>query len=198
MDPLFSSLRSTVLGHGLQIAHPARDGDCHAACAGQWQTRRGEAVLIRPLQAADYSRLRNFVQALSAETRYKRYLSPRTPGDEEIGRWATIDPAHEYSLVAVSPEGAGKLLGEARYVIEAAGEAELAIAIEDGCQGQGLGRELLTRLIDAARCHGLLRLTGIALSTNRAILGLAQKFGFRLSRTPAAGWQTTLSLDLKP
>lgn len=199
MDQLFPSLRSAVLSRGGShppITQPATCEDCRAAYAGPWQTRSGTAVLIRPIHAADFGILREFVQALSPETRYKRYLSARTPTDEEIYKWAATDQSHEYSFVAVDREGGQTLLGEARYVIESADEADFAITIVDRCQGQGLGRELMTRLISAARCDRLRRLTGIALSTNRAMLALAQKLGFRFSRTPGAGWETTLRLEL--
>jgi acetyltransferase len=151
--------------------------------------------LIRPIAAADAPLLRELVQSLSQETRYKRYFSPRTPTDEEILRWATADPAREYSLVAVDGEG-GKLLGEARYVMVAPDEAEVAIVVGDRWQGRGLGRELMSRLIAAARRSRLRRLTGIALSTNRVVLSLAQRLGFRLARTQGSAWVTTLKLDL--
>jgi acetyltransferase len=160
-----------------------------------WRTREGAAVLIRPMHGADLPLLREFMRMLSAESSYKRFMSPRTPSDEEIRRWADVDPSHEYSLVAIAP-GAGTLVAEARYVIETGGDAEFAIAIADRWQGQGLGRELLTRLIAAASCDGLRRLTGTALSTNKPLLDLARKLGFHSHRTPGAGWETTLTLDL--
>ena len=200
MDPLSPSRSCAVLARGPSnspFMQPAAREDFRAGRAGTWLTRSGAAVLIRPIDAADLPLLREFVQALSPETKYKRYLSPRTPADEEMRRWAAIDPSHEYSLVAVDHDGGDELLGEARYVSESAGEAEIAIVIGDRWQGHGLGRELITRLISAARCNGLLRLTGLALSTNKAVLTLAKKLGFRLSKTAGAGWVTTLSLDLR-
>jgi len=164
--------------------------------SGLWRTRSGAQVLIRPIRSADLSMLRQFVRTLSLETRYKRFLSPRTPTDAEIRRWTAIDVSHEYSLVAVDREGGQTLLGEARYVIDSTDDADVGIVIADRWQGYGLGRELMTRLIAAARCDGVHRLTGVAFSTNQAMLALAQKLGFSLARTVGAGWETTLSLDL--
>lgn len=168
-----------------------------SSSAAAWRMPDGTPVLVRPIAASDVPLLRTFVHSLSAETRYKRFLSPRTPGDEELRDWVALRPMQGRSLVALGGAGLGPLLGEARYVIEADGSADLAIVVADGAQRHGLGRELITRLVVAARADGVLRLTAIALSTNRVVLAMAQELGFSLSRTTGAGWETKLRLDLE-
>jgi acetyltransferase len=155
-----------------------------------------DAILLRPIRADDLPLLRHFVRHLSRETGYKRLLSGRTPTELELQRWTAIDASREAAVVAVDSGADGeRLLGVARFAMEAADEADFAIVLADGCQGRGLGRALMVRLLAAAREHGVRRLSGVTLSTNVAMLSLARALGFRATRLPGA-ITTMLSLDI--
>jgi acetyltransferase len=139
--------------------------------------------------------MRQFVGTLSSDTGYRRLLSPRTPTDDELRRWTDIDTSRECALVAVTIGGdEPRIAAVARYVHEADGDADFAIVVHDAWQGRGVGRQLLTRLIAAARLDGVRRLTGITLAENRAMLSLARALGFRLSRS--SGIETRLVVEL--
>ena len=117
------------------------------------------------------------------------------PTDDELRRWSAIDPASECALVAVTgPEAQEKLVGVARFVVESPQEADFAIVLADAWQGLGLGGELMSRLIAAARQRGLRKLSGQALATNTRMVALARRLGF--ARLRNSGIVTTLSLDL--
>nr|CBX73015.1 hypothetical protein YEW_IL36830 [Yersinia enterocolitica W22703] len=45
-------------------------------------------------------------------------------------------------------------------------------------KGLGLGRELLEKMIQYTRSHGLTRLTAVTMPNNRGMIGLAKKTGF--------------------
>lgn len=153
------------------------------------------SVRIRHIQAADYPLMKAFVSGLSRDTAYKRLMSPRTPTDDELRRWTAIDNSRECALVAL--EGATdeeRLIGVARYVMESDRDADFAIVLADAWQGRGLGRELLARLVAAARQSGVRQLSGVTLSTNVAMLTLARGLGF--STTRVAGIATSVSLEL--
>jgi RimJ/RimL family protein N-acetyltransferase len=153
-------------------------------------------VRFRTVRAADFQILHSFVHGLSRDTRYKRLLSPRTPTDDELRRWSAIDPATECALVAVTgPEDQEKLIGVARFVVESPQEADFAIVLGDAWQGLGLGRELMSRLIAAARRFGLSKLSGHVLATNTGMLALARRLGFAILRL--SGTVTTLRLDIQ-
>ena len=152
-------------------------------------------VRFRSIRAADFGNLHSFVHHLSPETGYKRLLSPRTPTDDELRRWSAIDPSIECALVALAgPEDNEELIGVARFVVESPGEADFAIVLADAWQGLGLGRELMSRLTDAARRYGLRRLRGDALATNTGMLALARRLGFSVSRS---GIVSKFNLDLQ-
>ena len=51
---------------------------------------------------------------------------------------------------------------------------------DSSCQGQGLGLELLRRLIEVAREEGISYLAGQIHPENRGMIALARKAGFRI------------------
>lgn len=150
---------------------------------------------IRHIRPDDLPLMRRFVASLSRETSYRRLLSPRTPTEDELRGWTEVDPSREIALVALSVgEAAPAMVGVARCVTEEQGDADFAIVITDAWQGQGLGRALLVRLIQAAKDRGLRRLTGVTLPDNLAMLALARSLGFKSRRT--AGAESRVVLDL--
>lgn len=154
------------------------------------------AVTLRPIGASDLALLRAFVRTLSRDTSYNRLLSGRTPSEEELVRWTAIDPSREAAVVATTGPGTDeRLVGVARFVMQAPDDTDFAIVVADAWQGRGVGRLLLERLVDVARRHGVRRLSGITLATNMAMLSLARVLGFRTARQPG-GLTTMLTLEL--
>ena len=74
------------------------------------------------------------------------------------------------------------LIGVARYVKNNDESAEFAIVIADAWQGRGIGKRLLSELIEVARGRGIKRLHGEILGMNRPMLELVRKLGFTLGR----------------
>jgi acetyltransferase len=100
------------------------------------------------------------------------------------------------ALAATAMLDGETLIGVARYVLDKNDEsAEFAIVVADAWQGRGIGRRLLGKLIEVARERGLRRLYGEILATNRPMLELVRKLGFKLGRHEDATL-TRVSLDL--
>jgi len=160
----------------------------------------GAPIHLRPIEPDDFEREREFVEGLSPRTSYQRLMSPRKPTTDELFRWTHIDRSREGAVVAtVIVDGCERQIGVARYVMEGAhGEAEFAIVVADEWQGQGLGAQLLSALIELAKQSGVRRLFGNTLSENRAMRSLGSRFGFRQSRQPGEAIVTMLSLNLQP
>jgi len=163
-----------------------------------WVTADGTVVTIRPIVASDLALEQAFVNGLSAPTGYQRLMSARRPTLDELKRFTDIDPGRELALIAViAVQGRERQIGVARCVREdASGDAEFAIVLSDDWQGRGLGSRLLSRLIAAAKSHGVRRLVGTTFSENIGMLGLARKLGFRLAYEPRSATITNLTLDL--
>jgi acetyltransferase len=62
-------------------------------------------------------------------------------------------------------------------------EAELAVVVTDQYQHQGLGSELIARLVKIARAEGLKRIVAEFHSENSAIRHLAAHGGAKVERT---------------
>ncbi|AFQ48122.1 GNAT family N-acetyltransferase [Burkholderia cepacia] len=165
-----------------------------------WEARGGTPVLLRAIEDGDLEIERDLVDRLSSRSCYMRLMSARKPTEDELIRWTRIDRRREGAVIAtIWSGGCERLIGVARYAMND-GETdvvECAIVIDDAWHRQGLGRVLLSSLIDLAERSGMKRLVGTTLSENDAMIGLARSLGFMLSREPGAAFVTDLRLDLE-
>jgi acetyltransferase len=154
--------------------------------AESFQPVVGTAVTLRPLRPEDIDIESAFVRGLSAESRHNRLLGGAiTITREYLERLTRIDYSRDMALAATLMLEKEILIGVARYVRDADGDAaEFAIVVADTWHGRGIGKRLLERLATIARKRGLRQLHGDVLAINRPMLGLVQKLGFVLSRHP--------------
>jgi acetyltransferase len=141
--------------------------------------------LLRPIRPDDARALQGFVRSLSEQARYMRFVSMmRELTPRMLSRYTHVDYNREIALVAtckrVSQQGHPHevIIGLAHYLRNPDGQgAEYALVIADDWQGRGLGRRLMTRLIEAAREQGLTYIEGLVLSNNRPMLSLMTQLG---------------------
>ena len=165
-----------------------------------WTAADGTAVTIRPIEPSDLALEQAFVNGLSRQTGYQRLLSSRHLSSEEVRRFTDIDVDREYALIATTRRGGPeRQIGVARYVKQPDSDmAEFAIVLSDDWQGRGLGHVLLSNLVAEAKRRGVRRLFGTTLSTNKAMLTLAQRLGFITVLESQSAKITDLTLDLAP
>ena len=153
----------------------------------QWTTEKGTPVTIRPIRPEDAENEREFVDSLSPEAKYLRFMSTLkqlTPA--MLARFTQVDYDREMALVAVvDRDGREMQIAVARYVINPDWEScEFAIVVSQHWQGHGLGRHLMLRLIDIAKARGLKTMIGQILAANQRMLGLAKALGFVVEDNP--------------
>jgi acetyltransferase len=141
----------------------------------------GQHVTLRPIGRDDADLEADFVRHLSAESRYKRFMSTITelsPG--KLASMTDVDQVQHVALAAVvEVDGAPAFVGVARYILDATGRrCEFAIAVADAWQGSGLAGLLMQALIDVASARGLAAMEGQVLRTNRKMLRFARQLGF--------------------
>jgi len=61
---------------------------------------------------------------------------------------------------------------------------EFSILVGDASQGQGIGKELLSRLVAIGRKEGIRRIRGFILQENQAMQAIARKLGFQVAYSP--------------
>jgi acetyltransferase len=150
--------------------------------------KNGDTVTIRPIRPEDEPLLVKFHQTLSEETVYHRYFSQlkldQRITHERLIRICFNDYDREIALVAERADATNtnrEILGVGRLSkSRTRNEAEFALLISDRWQRQGLGTELLKRLVRIARDEKLDRITAMILSDNQAMQHVSRKAGCRI------------------
>ena len=160
--------------------------------ATPWKTNRKAPLFIRPIKPEDEPMLVKFHETLSEESVYNRYFSALKLSQrithERLQRICFNDYDREIALVAElkAPKGEEKkILGVGRLSKQhAANEAEFAVLVSDEWQRQGLGSELLRRLIEIGKVEKLSRISGQILAENHAMQHICRKVGFKVVHDP--------------
>ncbi|KXB32327.1 acetyl-CoA synthetase [Dechloromonas denitrificans] len=154
----------------------------------EWQMNDGKVVTIRPIRPEDAELEQEFVKNMSDESRYYRFMDTlRELTQTMLVRFTQIDYDREMALVATinDEEGKESQIGVSRYVVNPDGESvEFALAVGDGWQKCGVGRKLMTALIDCARSKGYRAVVGDVLSTNTKMFRLMTSLGFTIHPHP--------------
>ncbi len=171
--------------------------------AGQWRMKNGEEVTIRPIRAEDEPLIARFHETLSERTVYFRYLSAlklsTRIAHERLVRNCFIDYARQMVLV-VEREGSiiavGRLHKEIGSFARGVREGEFALVVSDSYQGQGIGVELLRRLVEVAEREGYDSVYGQISAENRTMQAICRKMGFQIARDFADA-TVTARLDVR-
>ena len=148
---------------------------------------RGRAATLRPIRPEDEAQHLAFLERIEpADIRMRLFYTRRTIERSELARLTQIDYEREMAFIVTVPmEGEGapgeETLGVVRAFVDPDNvEAEYGILIRSDTKGAGLGRRLMTKLIDFLRGRGTQRLMAIVLAENTAMLELAVKLGFQV------------------
>jgi acetyltransferase len=172
-----------------------------ASLATQWHPARGPVVTLRPIRPEDAAIEQAFVQRLSPESRHFRFMNMlRELTPLMLARFTQIDYDREMAFVAtLDEEGAEREIGVARYITNPDGEScEFALVVADEWQRRGLGRRMMTLLIDVARTRGLREMVGYVLADNRSMLALCQSLGFESTESSEGPQVRRVALALQP
>jgi acetyltransferase len=144
------------------------------------------AVRIRPIRPEDEPLIVSFHGTLSERSVYMRYfawmkLGQRTAHDRLV-RMCYIDYDRQIALVAETANertGEKQIVGVGRLVKSTGGkEGEVAFLISDALQGQGIGGEMMSLLIDFARDEEIEVLTATFIRENMPMRRLLERFKF--------------------
>ncbi len=204
INPLLASgdgllaLDARVVLHGSDVADAALPRSAIRRYPTEYvaraQLRDGTPVVVRPIRPEDEPLMVAFHQTLGEESVQMRYmqglkLDQRT-AHERLVRICFIDYDREMALVVERETGAGarEILGVGRLsrdrVAHGAG-AEFSVLVGDRWQGQGIGSELMARLIEIARHESIERIFADILGVNLRMQRLCTRLGFTLESQPA-------------
>ncbi|HSS94015.1 MAG TPA: GNAT family N-acetyltransferase [Candidatus Dormibacteraeota bacterium] len=140
----------------------------------------GRRLWLRLLEPTDANLIRLFFWRLSAESLYRRFLSPiKPPANTLVARLVDIDHCSREALIALDEHG---IVGIARYGTLGS-RHDVAVVVADEWQGRGVGALLLRRLANIARARGITSFQATMLGDNRRaqrlVLGLSSKTRIR-------------------
>jgi len=135
----------------------------------------GTRVSFRTLRPDDRDALHDAFRALSASSRYSRFLRPIGDLDDKTLDYLTkVDGRDHVALVATREsldlkEERGVAIGRFIRLPDGKNVAEVAVTVADDVQGRGLGTAMLRALAENARRVGLEVFQAEMLAEHRAI-----------------------------
>lgn len=164
----------------------------------------GRDVVVRPVLAFDAAAEQDFVRALSAGSRRRRFhVGLRELPPALLRAMTEVDHDAHVAIVAeaIGDDDEATIVADARYVRGPTAdlgrnEAEFAIAVADAWQGAGLGRALMQRLARHAARHGVTRLVGDVLPGNAPMFAVANALCGRLVASPNGPGVIRTAFDL--
>ena len=125
----------------------------------EWITLKdGSAIFLRPIKPTDGPLLLDLFNRLSRETIYFRFLTHlERLQPEMLKQLVEIDYETHFALTAIITEDTKEsIIGTCRYIVkENTDHAELTVILRDDWQKRGLGKLMVTRVVDIARAKGL-------------------------------------------
>jgi len=151
--------------------------------------RNGLRIEIRALRLDDRAGVLAAVDRSSAQSLYRRFFGlKRGFTEQEKAFFLNVDFVNHVALVAVVEEGGRQVIvGGGRYIVLQPGKAEVAFAVVDQHQGQGIGAALMHHLAAIARGAGLNELIAEVLPDNVPMLKVFEKSGFHVSTKRDSG-----------
>ncbi|WNG24071.1 bifunctional acetate--CoA ligase family protein/GNAT family N-acetyltransferase [Cystobacter fuscus] len=149
----------------------------------RWRANDGEELHIRPIRPEDEPKMVEFHHTLSEQSVFLRYAGmmklDQRVAHERLARICFIDYGREMALLATRADGT--VLGVGRLTrLPGTEAAEFALLISDVVQRQGLGTEMLQRLVTVGRDWGLRYIVADILSRNGAMQHVCRRLGFHI------------------
>ena len=154
---------------------------------GQFTMKDGKEVTIRPIRPEDEPLLVEFHHTLSDRTVFARFFQALSLGQriahERLTRICFIDYAREMALVAEYQDANGErhVLGVSRlHKVHGTTEGRFSVIVTDDYQHQGLGTELLRRVLDVARQENVTHVSADIMPSCDDMRHMCETVGFKV------------------
>lgn len=212
INPLLASEEMIIALDGRVVLHPAdlAESDLPKPAIRPYPiqymrpfvSKTGLEFTFRPIRPEDEPSMIPFHESLSEKTVQLRYFTPmnlrQRTSHERLSRIVFIDYDREMALVAVrdNPKtGEQEIAAVGRLTkSHSEKEAEFALLVSDRFQGQGLGREMIKRLIEVGRDEGLYSIMAYIMPENTQMLSLVEQLGFQNTLNKEGVVETVLGL----
>ena len=148
--------------------------------------KNGSTLHLRAVRPDDAPGLLRFIQGLSPESFYLRFLGAQQFDLARAGYLCSVDYENQLALVGETREGI-VALGHFYRDPEKPDRAEVAFAVADALNGQGIGTSLLDRLARIAREKGIRAFEADVLAQNRKMIDVFVDSGFDVRQRAGEG-----------
>jgi RimJ/RimL family protein N-acetyltransferase len=151
--------------------------------------RDGRAILVRAIRPNDRDAMLAAIDRTSAQSLFRRFFGARREfSEKEIHFFLDVNFVDHVAIVAeIDESGKKAIVGGARYIKLNDNEAEVAFAVIDPFQGQGLGTILIRHIAALARTAGLRALVAEVLPENMPMLKVMEKSRLPMTTTRQSG-----------
>jgi acetyl coenzyme A synthetase (ADP forming)-like protein len=151
--------------------------------------RDGTTASLRPTRAEDQAMMQRFIDRLSPASRRHRFFSAAAPPADRIASLCdSSNPSKHVTIMAMRTiAGEPRIIATGSYWARTAAEAEVAMAVDDGFHGNGLGTILLERLAMLAIHRGFTTLWAVTHSDNPAMREVFRESGYPVHETYEGG-----------
>ncbi len=199
VNPLIAGPDSILALDARFVLHPPDVGDADLPrpairpypiqYVSPWVMKNGSHVTLRPIRPEDEMLMPDFHKAVSERSVYFRYFHAakldQRVSHERLIRMCFLDYDREMAMLADRTDpstGQHQILAIGRMSkVHGTNSAEVAVLVRDQFQRQGLGLELVRRLIQIARQERLSSLMAYMLQENTEMQALLRKVGFHLA-----------------
>lgn len=184
------SVRTDIGSHGISTDFIPEPDDVHDTppnvfapypehLTHDFPLKNGQILHIRPMRPEDAEAKQQFVQNLSPQSRYTRFMTQTNElPPATLARLSDTDYHSECALAAFDAEG--NIAGVCRFSRISDAECEFSISLSENVRGQGLAAHLLSTVVQTASKQGYAFMSAEILKNNTAMLKLAGKSGFSL------------------
>jgi GNAT superfamily N-acetyltransferase len=139
--------------------------------------RDGQQVFISRLTPHDAPLLADGFARLSEESRRLRFLTAKTSLSKSELRYLTEVDGHRHEAFGAIDPATGRGIAVGRFIRDEAdpARAEVAITVADEWQHLGLGKLLLSTLVERARDEGIGRFTALVAEDNESMQKLLER-----------------------
>jgi acetyltransferase len=141
--------------------------------------KNNEKITLRPIKAQDESLLKKFYQDISETTIKQRYYKTLHYNEliahERLSRLCFNDYDREIAIVALKKD---EIIAVARLSKLLENDASFSLIIKDSYHNLGMGKKLLSKLIEIAKEEKIDNLVSVMFAENVAMLNICKKLNF--------------------
>lgn len=161
--------------------------------------RDGTTASLRPARMEDHALMQGFIDRLSPASKRHRFFSETAPSADTIASLCDSANASKQLTLIITRTIAGQLriIAAGSYWALSTDQAEVAMAVDDGFHGKGLGTVLLERLAMLAIHRGFTTLWAVTHVDNLAMREVFRESGYPVHET-YEGDDMQVELSLHP